>query len=1139
MYGKRYACTDGPTFPVGDIMIGENAINDRLADILDGMNTGWRVAGEDYGRFRGDQTRPDILVEGNFQPIGIETEFEPAGTLEVDALSRLGKILRDSGKTVDAVFAVKLPEHLRNRRKDLTDIIKSAEFKFAVYAAHRRFPTEGWIHGNYRDLCEYVRARTTINRKIEQYAESVYEAILAITKDITKLAPKYLESISKSLQQEQGDQTWRMAGLVLANAVIFYEAISGHHDIPRLDPDDFKRRNVLGAWKSVLRVNYKPIFTIARDILRNMDNKTAKTVLTTLSEVSDDLHTEGLESSPDLAGALIQRTISDRKRLAAFYTLPPTAVMLAALLVPRDCGTWKDDWQEKFRVGDFACGTGTLLAAVYRQIIVNNEACGSQVRPHHGAIMEKVLVGRDVLPVSVHLAVATLSSVYVHDIINETNILSMPFGSTDTADSDKTYSLGSLDLMDNEMATLAPSLSIMVGGQDIKNKDAGAARETFNIVVMNPPFVRSTNHAGDGRDKDHAPAFAAFGANEEDQRAMASKAAVLLKNTCYSGNAGLGSAFAAIGDRMLAPNGMLGIILPATVTTGESWSRLRNILNRHYQDVVVFTLADIASSFSADTNMGEAIIVCRKRKDVAEIRLIEKKIKSLEARLKRQIKKDKPSAIINATAASIETERRKLPDSRGMFVTLQTSPSNVLEAIAFASTVRDAHVARPLESEAYGATSLTVGGDIVGYMLDCPLNRYAWAYGNVKDMTLLQVVEQLRQGNLQLRSGAPHPINMARLKDVADPGLVDRDIIEGSGKDARGPFKRVQKSTDYPALWNNNLDEQDMMMVKEDCYLEAKARVDDKRVIDAWSKAGHLHINREVTYHAQKVCLAYTNNETMGGRAWPNLLLHDTTHEKALCVWGNSTLGILCYWGTAGRQQPGRGVHSRSSVMDMPVLDMTALSSTQLAEMDRIFDKYCKKRMKSIALLDRCRVRHQMDAELMAVLDIGDIDLSNIRKRLCDEPSMHGGRTIDREIPEEENMLYKVRQLKKGTTVFVTEKRVLIQDGEDTQSIPYDQITNVSLDMDDASGGKGHTQMHLDGSPMLESAGKATATSTLTFAVSGLGGGPEANTITIDNLPKSRLTGRTKRQNRRGKASQPNIDVLYTFIRKKCGLPDG
>ena len=99
----------------------------------------------------------------------------------------------------------------------------------------------------------------------------------------------------------------------------------------------------------------------------------------------------------------------------------------------------------------------------------------------------------------------------------------------------------------------------------------------FDLVIMNPPFTRATNHEGAHADVTN-PAFAAFDATPADQSAMGSRINELGKGTCYQGNAGIASAFVALADRKLKRGGILALVLPLSAAAGLSWQGFRQML---------------------------------------------------------------------------------------------------------------------------------------------------------------------------------------------------------------------------------------------------------------------------------------------------------------------------------------------------------------------------------------------------------------------------------------------------------------------------------------------------------------------------------------------------------------------------------
>jgi hypothetical protein len=69
----------------------EHTINDALANVLGDTRRAWHenpiVRSENTGALKGNAKRPDILItEPNVSPVVIETEIEPALTVEQDAV---------------------------------------------------------------------------------------------------------------------------------------------------------------------------------------------------------------------------------------------------------------------------------------------------------------------------------------------------------------------------------------------------------------------------------------------------------------------------------------------------------------------------------------------------------------------------------------------------------------------------------------------------------------------------------------------------------------------------------------------------------------------------------------------------------------------------------------------------------------------------------------------------------------------------------------------------------------------------------------------------------------------------------------------------------------------------------------------
>ena len=261
----------------------------------------------------------------------------------------------------------------------------------------------------------------------------------------------------------------------------------------------------------------------------------------------------GLSNSPDLHGQVFQRVIDDRKRLAAFYTKPVAAALLAAVTIPDQ---WRDAESIKsIRVADFACGTGALLLAAYRRIAANYEAAsGSSMRDIHSHMMAKCLIGADVLPIAAHLTAAGLTAIYPKQRYDTTRIHQPAQGGKDSK-------IGSLEWI-KPNATLDHSENRLTG-TGMRGEVTAPAHGSHNIVLMNPPYVRSQGPGGRSDQTDMRQMFTAFGATSADRSRMSARASKLFKNPpgkcptyCADKRAGMATFFMDLAHAKLGGGGV-------------------------------------------------------------------------------------------------------------------------------------------------------------------------------------------------------------------------------------------------------------------------------------------------------------------------------------------------------------------------------------------------------------------------------------------------------------------------------------------------------------------------------------------------------------------------------------------------------
>ena len=982
----------------------EHTINDAIADLLRGTRFAWRgkgvVRSETTGLLADSAgLRPDMMIVEPFtSPVVIESEVMPAQNVEEEAIARLGGKVRGNGNPVLSTIALRLPERLRELQgDDLRDALRIAkDFEFAQFVGRdakkvTRHPESGWLAGGIHDLSIIAQSASVPKLVVDRAAQilevGVYEAANRL-EDVAGSHPQPIENIAAKLNQQDSIQTRRMAMAILLNALMFHEHLAGGEGnlrhVRRLEElrselsGGFAVGKLRQEWLKILKVNYWPIFDIAQRILVDIPVGFGHNHLRRLEEKAQELLSSGVLRSHDLTGTVFQKLIADRKFLAAFYTKPASAALLVGLAVNEDNllnqRAWADaDRVKSLRIADFACGTGTLLSAAYQRISQLHELHGGSAAAIHADMIENALLGCDILPAAAHLTASMLSGAHPTVQYQGGRIFTLRYGRQE----DDTVALGAIDLL-RDLALLQGSEITAKAAEGLGEAEKEAWRYaphvSFNLVIMNPPFTRATNHEGGHADVPN-PMFAAFESSAAEQKAMSNAAQKLTQGTIAHGNAGEASIFLALADRKLAYNGMLAMVMPLTLLTGSSWEKCRNRLAESYENLILISIAGSHSksmSFSADTGMAECLVIGRRNG-------------------KRQ--------------------------SRATFVVLQESPDNPAFSNVIAQRIQELikdKAVRRLEGSPAGGTDITLGEQLVGHALDVPLPRKgSWNVARIVDLSLAQSAYHLAdQQRIWLPAhGGPFDIAMSTVGKIGEIGPIHRDIT-GTNPDGsiRGPFERRQLREGgyptYPMLWAHNAKRERTMMFEADCEgiprhvqsLEEQELIDHK-ALRVFQTASHCHSNLDFRFNSQSTAMQFTQRKTIGGTAWISIQLPTPEHEKALVVWGNTLLALLMFWWNCSRQQPGRGRLTKTTLATLPVLDITALTPDQLETAAQIFDETCNLPLKPLhelhtddnrKLLDRRFYSEVLGLPDSLLADNGPLDI--LRTKLSQEPSIRGSK---------------------------------------------------------------------------------------------------------------------------------------------------
>ena len=377
----------------------EHTLNVALGEVLGRLRRSWTTRTEQIGNVLVEGGRPDILIEeASGWPVVIEAERSSHASAENDAKDRLGKTVASTGRQIETAIALVYPADIHTLDgAELHDSIDGTQdLEYALYT-HRlgdppdHLPSAGWIRGGVRDLAMLVHRAGLPPPRIEALAKELENGVRIAAEHLTRrhdFGSELGGHIAGILGQsdDKGGQTRGMAMTVISTALIFHESLAeAEFQVPEfkggptrsvLNVESFRSGGIFAPgdvrleWERILTVNYWPIFWSAKEMLSKMPTASAHEVLDLLWQSGSKLIAGGVTRSHDLTGVVFQRLIRDRPFLAANYTRPASAALLGALAMPMGSPPGGADWRDgetlaSIQIGDFACGTGTLLSTAY------------------------------------------------------------------------------------------------------------------------------------------------------------------------------------------------------------------------------------------------------------------------------------------------------------------------------------------------------------------------------------------------------------------------------------------------------------------------------------------------------------------------------------------------------------------------------------------------------------------------------------------------------------------------------------------------------------------------------------------------------------------------------------------------------
>ncbi|MGU9951383.1 MAG: Eco57I restriction-modification methylase domain-containing protein [Gammaproteobacteria bacterium WSBS_2016_MAG_OTU1] len=568
----------------------EEVFNYALGAVLQNQRLGWKdsVETEQNGSIVGGKRADNLIYPKAMQPVVVEAAFERTANIDGDAIARLGKFENKNRREIMTAVALSIPYTIRNIKGGVSGMQKwlesGGELKYAVYSLVKETdnkldgsfdirypdgePNSSYITGTVSDLANLIELSATPDKRIKQAASATGGVVRGVAALMYKeIHETTRQQIAEKVGQPADEHAMRVAACVWLNALTLHSKLAKARPNDIASPSECKTcRQTINAWRSILKIDYRSVFLPALESLSLLSGygNLVKDIIDRLNiqvELNNDLY---VGSVADVSSDMFPELATDRQVTAAFYTRIEAAELLAGMafnLIPQE--------KNNLKIADFACGTGALLKAAYRQVRRRAEL-DKNINLHdlHKNYMENCLHGADIQPIATHLTVAGLAGMCPEAEYKHSNIICADIRHGKT---------GALDLLKSEALYDLFGAS-KAGATDGDEHDFRPADNTFDLCIMNPPYSRP--HRG-------RKIFGVGGIHADDRKASVKATSQYLSGTFANMKAGMASAFCLLADKKLRKGGILAAVLPSSAAGQNSWRQFRAHILHNYSDVIV------------------------------------------------------------------------------------------------------------------------------------------------------------------------------------------------------------------------------------------------------------------------------------------------------------------------------------------------------------------------------------------------------------------------------------------------------------------------------------------------------------------------------------------------------------------------
>ena len=197
------------------------------------------------------------------------------------------------------------------------------------------------------------------------------------------------------------------------------------------------------------------------------------------------------------------------------------------------------------------------------------------------------------------------------------------------------------------------------------------------------------------------------------------------------------------------------------------------------------------------------------------------------------------------------------------------------------------------------------------------------------------------------------------------------------------------------ALWDHKTNVTQSMAAKPDTNIVAKSGK-DKQAQHLWNQRGRLLLPTRIRLNTVRTLSVRLPTPVIGS-AWVPCKskitsMEATVFEKALCVYLNSTIGILALLGNRSNKVPSYPQFSLDDLRKLIVPDFAAVGESAVARLAAAYDALAERVLLPLPQMDADPVRRALDDAVCDALGLDGERVAAIRRNLAAEPSVTGKR---------------------------------------------------------------------------------------------------------------------------------------------------